>query len=221
MIEAEHRLHRMAPLPLQLVWHENKSTYLSVQKAPFLLSLRLHRLFYDAPTPVLEALIRYAMKRDRRSLAVIKQMAHFHFSRTQIAVKPLKKIGAVYDLQEILERMTLILPVQGLSIGWSNQRRFGKFRSITFGSYDKQSRQIRIHPLLDDSEVPLYFLEFIVYHEMLHDICPSMMDSMGRCFVHTKEFREREKGFPQFQQAKEWEKNCLTFFKKRKSHGRS
>ena len=215
-----HRLHEMASMPLHIVWHENKTTFLSVRRERDRLVLRVHRLFYHAPSPVLEALIQYATKNDRQALAVIKQMAHLHFSNTRIEPKLLKRRGTTYDLQEIFDRMLVLLPIKEVAIGWSDRGRRGKFCSITFGTYDKHSRQIRINPLLDDPEVPLYFLEFIVYHEMLHAVCHSKMDTSGRCSVHTREFRERERLFPHFQKAKEWEQGCLTFFKKRKSHGR-
>ncbi len=217
----EHRLQQIASTPLDLIWHENKTTYLTVTKKGGRVSLRLHRLFYHAPTPVLEALARYAVRKDAKALAVIKQMAHLHFSTTHVEPKPLNSLGKVYDLQEIFTRLLALLPLQGVSIGWSDRARQGKFRSITFGTYDKHTRQIRINPLLDDEQVPLYFLEFIVYHEMLHAVCHSKMDLSGRCSVHTKEFKERERQFPDFQRAKEWEKGSLTFFKKRKSRGRS
>lgn len=182
--------------------------------------MRVHRLFYDAPTPVLEALIRFALKRDRKASVIIKQMAHLHFSKEVIEGEALETEGAVYDLQEIFDRWNQVLKIKNVSIGWSPRTRKSKFRSITFGSYDKHCRQIRMNPLLDDKQVPLYFVEFIVYHEMLHAVCTSKMDAQGRYLVHTKEFREREKQFPQFEAAKEWEKTSLTFFKKRKSHGR-
>jgi len=216
-----NRLEEISPVPLHVVWHENKSSYLSVRKEHGQLFMRVHRLFYDAPTPVLEALIRYAMKKDRASRAIIKQMAHLHFSQARTAPAALESEGKIYNLKEIYVRAQKILPVEDVSIGWSNRTTRGKFRSITFGSFDKHRRQIRINRLLDDARVPLYFLEFIVYHEMLHAVCPTKMDTAGRCSIHTKEFREREKLLPHFKEAEEWAKQSLTFFKKRKSHGRS
>lgn len=216
-----HRLHELAPMPIEIVWHENKTTYLSIKKEKGSLYLRIHRLFHDAPTPVLEALIRYAMKRDLKSGIILKQMAHLYFSRNFAEAKPLTAQGNSYDLQKIFDKTLALLPIEGVTIGWSPRDRRGKFRSLTFGTYDKHRRQIRIHPILDDQEVLLYFLEYIVYHEMLHAVCSTVMDSSGRCTVHTKEFRQKERQFPDFQRAKEWEKGCLTFFKKRKSHGRA
>ncbi len=206
-------------MPIALTWHENKTIYLSVRKKRNLLCLRVHRLFYNAPTPVLEALIRYALGKDKEAKAVIRQMAHLHFSRNRREAKALSTQGKAYDLKEIFTRMQKLLPIQDVSIGWSDRLILGRFKSITFGTFDYYTRQIRINPILDDEEVPLYFLEYIVYHEMLHAVCPSQMDVNGRCSIHTREFREKERQFPLFQEAKSWEKKSLMVLRKRSSNG--
>lgn len=217
---SKHPLEILAKVPLELIWHENKTTYLSVKKTAKGVLLRVHRLFYDAPTPVLEALIRYALKREKGAKAIVKQMAHLYFSKTKAIPKPLNPMGQTYNLLEIFEKMQKVLPVDGVTIGWSDRKVLGKFRSITFGTYDYHTHQIRINPILDDVQVPLYFLEYIVYHEMLHAVCPSQMDCKGRRSIHPREFREKERQFPLFEEAKSWEKKSLTFFKKRQICGR-
>lgn len=217
----KHRIEDISSLPVQIVWHENKTTYLSVRKARGILHMRVHKLFYNAPTPVLQALVRYATKGDPKSRVIIKQMAHLHFSQTQIKGERLTSEGNVYDLKEIYSRLLKWVPISNCTIGWSDRPHTGKFRSLTFGTYDKHCRQIRINRLLDDEKVPFYFVEFVVYHEMLHALFPSVIDAEGRCSIHPPEFKEKERQFPYFRQAKEWEKTSLKFFKKRKSHGRS
>jgi hypothetical protein len=213
------RLQALSPLPLTLTWHENRSTYLSIRKQRTHLHLRLHRLFLEAPTPVLEALIQMALnRRDRKARGIVRSMAHLYFSQHQIAAAPLSSQGAVYNLQSIYEGIKKRYFPDDLtvSIGWSRKnppRR--KYRSITFGTYNRHSSQIRINRLLDDARVPLYFVEFIVYHEMLHDVCPVSMDREGRCRMHTREFRAKEKLFEQYEAAKLWEKTSLQFFSKK------
>jgi hypothetical protein len=216
----KHRLHFLSSVSLDLEWHENERVYFSVRKGRGALVLRLHRLFFDAPTPVLEAIICYALKRDQASKAVIRQMAHLYFSTHLAPAKALETKGQVYDLEEILARVSVGFEITGVTIGWARQSRT-RFRSILFGSYHPHRQQIQIHPFLDHEAVPLYFLEFIVYHEMLHHICRSKMDMSGRCSIHTKEFREKERQFPHFEQAKRWEKQSLEFFKKEFSDGRA
>lgn len=216
----EQKLQKLSSKKLRIVWHENKTTYLTVTRKRNEVYLRVHRLFYKAPSPVHEALVRYAVQKEEKSLAILKQMAHLHFSKHSIAPDPLATRGKAYDLKKIFTKLLTLVPLKDVTIGWSDRVRVGKFRSMTFGTFDKYTRQIRINPLLDDPDVPLYFLEFIVYHEMLHAVCQSQMDVHGRCTVHTKEFKERERQFPHFKRAQEWEKGALTFFK-RKSRGRS
>jgi len=218
----EHRLHALCPIPLTIVWHENRTTYFSARKEKKSLTMRLHRLFYQAPTPVLEALVRMALKKDREAYAIVKKMAYLYFHQTKAAPEPLPTEGGAYDLKEIYGRLkqSYFETDYDAAIGWSAQSRSRKFRFITFGTYDRHRHQIRINPLLDDAQVPLFFLEFIVYHEMLHAVCAPEFDTGGRCRVHTREFREKEREFPHYGAAKEWEKKSLSFFRKRGANGR-
>lgn len=221
----EERLQALCPIPLTIAWHENKSSYLSIRKEKGRLFLRLHRLFLTAPTPVLEALVMMSLKKNNpEARATVRKMAHLYFSQNHLPAENLNAQGTVYDLSSIYEEIKRLYfsPDYEASIGWGNRGRKGRFRSITFGSYDRSCRQIRIHPLLDDAAVPRYFVEFIVYHEMLHAVCLPKMDASGRYSIHTAEFRQKERLFPHFAAAKEWEKKSLIFFKRRKlSHGRS
>ncbi len=216
------QLQDLCPLPLTLIWHENRRTYFSARLQKRHLTLRLHRLFLEAPTPVLKALIQMALKKDPQSRTIVRKMAHLYFNKNRVLAKPLPSLGEVYDLQAIYDQVKRnhFDASFDASIGWSDAPRRSRFRSLTFGTYDKHSHQIRINPLLDDEGVPLYFLEFIVYHEMLHAICASFIDDAGRCRVHTPEFREKEKLFPLYKEAKEWEKQSLHYFRRKQSHGR-
>jgi hypothetical protein len=71
---------------------------------------------------------------------------------------------------------------------------------------------IRIHPLLDQPFVPRWFLEYVLYHEMLHSVVPEETDAAGRRRVHTEEFYRREKAFPRYRRARRWEDENLARF---------
>lgn len=215
-----HKLQQMASQPLDLVWHENRKVYISLRRKGGLWQLRLHRLFHDAPTPVLEAILEFVFKGSPSAKTVIRQMAHLHFSNTTQQPIPLHAKGEVYDLQEIFDRVNLPFGLSDVTIGWGKRVRGSRFRSMTFGTFDPVCRQIRLNPLLDDAEVPLYFIEFIVYHELLHALVPTQMGHSGRCSIHSREFREKEQQFSRFAEAKVWEKGSLEFFKKRVRYGR-
>jgi hypothetical protein len=216
MHHLERKIAKIYKSPFQLVLHENKTTFLKVEKKAGILHLHLHHLFMEAPTPVLEAIVRFAQKKDLKSKATIQRMAHLYFSANRVTPLPLAAQGNVYDLGPIYARVkkAYFHDEYDAAIGWSERRSQGKFRSITFGCYDRYHHQIRMNPVLDHEEVPLFFLEFVVYHEMLHAVCEPLIDSRGRTWVHTKEFKIKEKLHPFFEEAKKWEGQSLKLLKR-------
>lgn len=107
--------------------------------------------------------------------------------------------GRFFDLQEILEKLNRRFFRGGLSpvrIGWSPKRS----RAI-LGHYDSAHRAITISRWLDSSSVPRDLVEFLVFHEMLHIHYP--VERRGpRRVLHSREFREAEKKFPTYEQAR-------------------
>ena len=81
-----------------------------------------------------------------------------------------------------------------------------------FGTIQEEDRIIRIHPLLDAPFVPTWFLEYVIYHEMLHAIVPEEIDETGRRRIHTSEFYRREQKFHCYQRARRWEDENLDRF---------
>ena len=76
------------------------------------------------------------------------------------------------------------------------------------GSYSVEDRLIRIHPSLDRPDVPRYFVEWIVFHEMLHQVF-DIPKVNGRRRFHTPEFLERESQFEHYERARRWERRHL------------
>jgi hypothetical protein len=74
--------------------------------------------------------------------------------------------------------------------------------------YDHKAREIRVHPALDRPDVPRFFVEYIVFHEMLHQLFPSDRHT-GRHVHHPRAFRDRERAFPRYEAALAWEKQHL------------
>jgi predicted metal-dependent hydrolase len=79
---------------------------------------------------------------------------------------------------------------------------------MRFGVYCPETRHIRIHPALDQAFVPRYFVEFIVYHELLHHVMPAVQVG-GRYYAHTEAFRQRERAFPRYAEAVAWRQRHL------------
>ena len=67
---------------------------------------------------------------------------------------------------------------------------------------------ITIAGIYDHPEVPLFAIEGILYHEMLHEAIPPYSRN-GRRVIHGPEFNNAERAFPGFVRWREWEKTEL------------
>jgi hypothetical protein len=110
-------------------------------------------------------------------------------------------IGRVYDLDKIFKKINrryfdgeLERPV----LTWSQRRA----RSI-LGHHDAAHNTITISKTLDSAEVPEWFVEYIMFHEMLHIKHPARIVN-GRRYYHTAAFRNEEKNYPRYEQAQQW-----------------
>lgn len=123
--------------------------------------------------------------------------------------------GRHFDLRRIFERVNqrhFRGRLRGYRVVWGRRRRQRPKEYFIFGSIQEEDRVIRIHPLLDQPFVPRWFLEYVLYHEMLHSVVPEETDGAGRRRVHTEEFYRREKAFPGYRRARRWENDNLARF---------
>jgi hypothetical protein len=81
-------------------------------------------------------------------------------------------------------------------IGWSTR----SWRR-QFGCYDPGPNQILLNRRMDRPEVPACAVEYVLFHEMLHVKHPTRRS--GCTMVsHSREFREEEKRFAEFERAR-------------------
>ncbi len=76
------------------------------------------------------------------------------------------------------------------------------------GSYSVEDRLIRIHRSLDRAFVPRFFVAWIVFHEMLHQVHDIRVKN-GRREFHSKEFLSDEAQYADYDQARHWERQHL------------
>jgi hypothetical protein len=136
---------------------------------------------------------RYLNRKEmRRSLQLVKQ------SRGRKFVSGPK--GDTYDLEKIFEDLNL-----AHFHGWMAQPLLGWSRRpscVTLGHYDPSHNAIILSRLLDSVRVPRLAVEYVLFHEMLHLRFPVEHRGARRC-VHTREFKDAERQFPQLKEAKQ------------------
>ena len=104
---------------------------------------------------------------------------------------------SVYDLDSMLDEM-LQESFPGVSrprIRWGNRISKRRRRSIRLGSYYRPTTTIRIHPLLNSPEVPRYFVQSILFHELLHHVLGA---------AHDRRFHRHERTFRYHREARDW-----------------
>jgi hypothetical protein len=210
----EGALAREVGRPLRLVLTDNRSVLLAFRREAGCLLLRLHRMFLHAPDEVLAALGRNLRRRGRAADGEVRRFMNANLHRvrkTPRTMPPLLSAGRAFDLGEVYADLNRRFFGGGLYVPITWGRGVGRARrgGLTFGSYDPVLALIRIHPVLDRPDVPRYFLESVVYHEMLHHRMGGVPDRAGRTVYHTRAFREAEARFPRYREALAWEKENL------------
>ena len=177
--------------------------------------VRVSDIFRDAPLSVHRALAFILVSRllGRRSPEVHERVYRAYACTSQVLRasdiarrRRGRKIistarGRFYDLNRMFVRLNRRYFNGQLSqptLTWSQRRT----RTI-LGHHDGVHDTIVISKTLDSHDVPEWFVEYILYHEMLHIKHPARLIN-GRRYYHTKAFRTEEQRFPDYDRAQVW-----------------
>jgi len=190
---------------VDLIMTDNRRRMVSIKPNRGRSEVRLHHMFVGCDDHIVQAISGLA-RNDAHSRHVIREFIRQNTDviRDRGDTK-LEHQGEHVDLGEVLQEIRPLVPEspETVRITWG---RDGKGRrSIRLGSYEFEHQLIRIHPALDAEWVPDFFVEFVVYHELLHAVFPPMPNARRRA-LHPPEFRAREEEFPRFREAITWEK---------------
>ncbi len=198
-----------AGMAVMLVLTDNTTSMLSVSKKGTVACVRLHRMFLLADEETLKEIASFIKRgggRMPRFRAFVNEM------RDTIRRKPARSFkartqGKHHDLHPIFERLNSQYFEGKLAsvITWGSSCARHCVRKRTLGSYSSHTDTIRVNPVLDRKTVPLHYIEFIVYHEMLHASMGTEKKN-GRRAVHTSDFRKRERLFRDYEKSMLWEK---------------
>jgi hypothetical protein len=183
--------------------------------------VRLSDLFEFAPWDVIEALaVILLFKLYRRRIPRSASQKYLAFAnsldmrqRSQINRRQRgRKLqvgprGSHFDLLSLftkLNRQYFGGELKDIRLGWSLK----KSRHL-LGHFDPSHHSITISRVFDDPRVPESIVSYVLYHEMLHATAadPANFDCRSR---HSREFKDREKEFPDFKYANDWIRKNLS-----------
>jgi hypothetical protein len=219
--EACERLERrvLAHLPagsLRLAITDNRHTMISVKRNRGRFQARVHHMFLDAPPVITRALARYIASNERESSRELGAFIEENQGTIDLQGERREPIletqGKFFDLKTIFNglntRYFASSIVARITWGGRGPARRKRRVSMKMGSYAVEEKLIRIHPSLDREFVPLYFIEWIVFHEMLHAVHPIPVVD-GRRQFHTPEFMADERSYHDYVRARDWERHNL------------
>ena len=212
--EWSHTLATRLGQAIRLVVTDNRSTMLSARPKDGRLEVRLHHMFLTADENILQAVADYLSDSCARAGATIDRFIEANRSRFIASGPPQSELptqGTHHDLVSIVEDLARrhFGGRADVRITWGKQvRPKRRQRSLQLGTYLPEERLIRIHPVLDQPWVPRFFVEAVVFHEMLHHAMPAVVKD-GRRHYHTSAFRKRERSFEYHAAAEQWQEENL------------
>lgn len=178
--------------------------------------VRLHHMFADADPVITRALARYIADNDADASRILGDFidANSDHVRGRARRAPTQVIftaGEHHDLRAIFDELNAKYFAGRIEAAITWGARTGRPRrrnSIKMGSYAVEDRLIRIHRALDRAFVPQFFVAWIVFHEMLHQVHDIRVKN-GRREFHSKEFLADEASFELYEEARMWERANL------------
>lgn len=197
---------------------DNRYTMISVRRIARekRYEVRLHHMFADADPVITRALARYIADNDSDASRILGDFIddnteHVRGRARKTPTQVIFTAGEHHDLRQIFDEINERYFDNKIdaSITWGARTGRPKRRnSIKMGSYSVEDRLIRIHRSLDRAFVPRFFVAWIVFHEMLHQVHDIRVKN-GRREFHSKEFLADEAQFEHYDQARMWERQHL------------
>lgn len=210
-VEVVHTRSRRRPLQLRVLRQRTSGKRTQMRIA-------LHPFFDDAPLELRAAVVSWVRSGAKATRAkdtidaYIRQALARHPAPAP-RLETQRTQGRVHDLAQLGESVRSSFFAGELpalpQLTWGRAQRSRTQRSLRLGSCDPDGPLVRIHPVLDQSSVPEYFVRFILFHELLHVVLPPQTGQDGRWVHHSKEFRKRERAHPDYARALEWERQHL------------
>ena len=185
------------------------------------IEIRLHRMFAAAPEDVRQALARWLRLGRRAGRASVHLDIWIQEALTGEPPPPpraqrLVPVGQHHDLGGLAGPLFARTFASDFGarrprpeLTWGRRGKSRSRRSLRLGSFDVEAHVVRVHPVLDRPDVPDWFVRFVLMHEILHAVFPPRAEN-GRWIYHGREFRARERSYPDYERALRWEQRNLT-----------
>lgn len=199
----EKRFEDFLGISVEIKLTQNTTNLIKVAKKIDKFIIKLNKNFLSADESVLKDILYFIKTGDKKTPILkefIKTNIHLFKKQNRRLTKTTK--GKFFDLDKIFNFLNKKYFENSITsnITWGKTKK-GYVKRRILGSYDPINNIIRINPILDKPDVPFYYINYVVYHEMLH----AFLKNTGKRW-HGKLFKEWEKKFEDYEEAIKWEK---------------
>ena len=211
----QENLSRLVKKPAHLTVTDNTHSMIHIRPSGSGYKVRLHHMFLEADSEVLNSLARFVKSRNRKAPSVLRSFVTANSHKIKRSPRKSRQTivrskGRFFDLDALFGQVNREYFANEIDcpITWGANRRVRNQNSIKLASYSDRSKTIRVHPALDKSYVPKYVIMGIVYHEMLHDHL-GVEHLNGRKIAHTRRFRQLEQRYLHYHKLQAWKEKNL------------
>jgi len=211
----QQNLSRLLTKPVHLTITDNTHSMIHIRPSGSGYKVRLHHMFFEADTEVLNSLARFVKSRNRKAPSVLRSFVANNSDKIKQSPRKSRQAivrskGRFFDLDALFDQVNHEYFANQIDcpITWGANRRVRNQNSIKLASYSDRTKTIRVHPSLDKSYVPKYVIMGIVYHEMLHHHL-GVEHRNGRKIAHTRRFRQLEQRYLHYHKLQAWKEKNL------------
>jgi hypothetical protein len=208
-------LSRSVNKPVELTITDNVHSMIHIRPSTGCYHVRLHHMFLEADTEILNSLARFIKGRNSKAPSVLRHFVASHSNKIKKAPPRsrrtvLRHSGRYFNLLILYNEVNreYFENQADCKITWGAKRRVRRQNSIKLASYSDFSETIRVHPILDSRYVPKYVIKGIIYHEMLHHRLGVKLHN-GRKIAHSKKFRQLECRYHDYHKLQAWKEKNL------------
>ncbi len=212
-LQIQKKLQEISGKDILLMLTDNTQRMITIKEsAGGSIALRAHRMFLHAGEEVIASLGRWIGGR-REEREVVREFINTNSSDfvTRPAARrtpTLRTAGRYYELREMAEDINgrYLGGRSVAAITWGRKITKRNPRTIRLGWYDPVRNLITLSQRLDRHDIPRYMVEYVLFHEMLHEIIGIEQSPSGRRDIHSKKFNLMEQTYPFYQEAQKFEK---------------
>ncbi len=210
----QDELTRRSGLRVQVFLTDNRRRMVSARRREKgAVEVRLQRIFLDSGPEVLDDIAALIAGRKTGRTA-LRRFIDDHFRNAPDSPRPRREPeperieSAHHDIGAYACSLnaTYLGGRSAARVVWGRRSTRRSRRSIRFACYDPGRNMIIMNRKLDSPDVPAYFVEYILFHEMLHEVLGIGSRADGRRDIHGSLFKLMESTYPDFDKARRYEK---------------